>query len=320
MKIGFLFPGQGAQSVGMGKDLYDKYEEYRNVYKKVKELTGVDVEDITFNSSEEDLSQTKNTQICILTMSLAILELLKKENIQAIASCGLSLGEYSALINSNSISFEDGVKIVKTRGEIMQKLCPEGTWSMAAILGLDEEKVTKVCNEIKTWFVATAIFNCPGQIVISGEKNAIDEAIEKLKVEGAKRAIELKTSGPFHTKMLEKASIQLRNELEKVQINSFKTKVIKNIDGKEYSEDDDVKDILANHIINPVRFEDGLRRMIDMGIDTFIEIGPGKSLSGFVRKINKELKILNVNSVETLQNLINEITISNGGKIWIKLL
>ena len=136
-----------------------------------------------------------------------------------------------------------------------------------------------------------------------------------MKVEGAKRAIELKTSGPFHTKMLEKASIQLRNELEKVQINSFKTKVIKNIDGKEYSEDDDVKDILANHIINPVRFEDGLRRMIDMGIDTFIEIGPGKSLSGFVRKINKELKILNVNSVETLQNLINEITISNGGKI-----
>ncbi len=315
MKIGFLFPGQGAQSVGMGKDLYDKYEEYRNVYKKVKELTGVDVEDITFNSSEEDLSQTKNTQICILTMSLAILELLKKENIQAIASCGLSLGEYSALINSNSISFEDGVKIVKTRGEIMQKLCPEGTWSMAAILGLDEEKVTKVCNEIKTGFVAPANFNCPGQIVISGEKNAIDEAIEKLKVEGAKRAIELKTSGPFHTKMLEKASIQLRNELEKVQINSFKTKVIKNIDGKEYSEDDDVKDILANHIINPVRFEDGLRRMIDMGIDTFIEIGPGKSLSGFVRKINKELKILNVNSVETLQNLINEITISNGGKI-----
>ena len=330
MKIGFLFPGQGAQSVGMGKDLYDKYEEYRNVYKKVKELTGVDVEDITFNSSEEDLSQTKNTQICILTMSLAILELLKKENIQAIASCGLSLGEYSALINSNSISFEDGVKIVKTRGEIMQKLCPEGTWSMAAILGLDEEKVTKVCNEIKTGldeekvqeacnqaqgFAVPANFNTIGQIVISGEKNAIDEAIEKLKVEGAKRAIELKTSGPFHTKMLEKASIQLRNELEKVQINSFKTKVIKNIDGKEYSEEDDVKDILANHIINPVRFEDGLRRMIDMGIDTFIEVGPGKSLSGFVRKINKELKILNVNSVETLQNLINEITISNGGKI-----
>ncbi len=300
MKIGFLFPGQGAQSVGMGKDLYDEYEEYRNVYKRVKEFTGVDVEDITFNSSEEVLSQTKNTQICILTMSLAILELLKKENIEAIASCGLSLGEYSALINSGALSFEDGVKIVKTRGELMQNLCPEGTWSMAAILGLDEETVIKVCDEITTGFVAPANFNCPGQIVISGEKEAVDEAIEKAKSAGAKRALELKTSGPFHTKMLEKASIELKKELEKVQINSFETKVIKNIDGKEYLENDDVKDILSKHIINPVKFEQSLKTMIDMGVDTFVEIGPGKTLTGFVKKINRDLNVYNINNVESL--------------------
>lgn len=307
MKIGFLFPGQGAQSVRMGKDLYDEYEEYRNVYKKVKEITGVDVEDVTFNSSEDVLSQTKNTQICILTMSLAILELLKKENIEEIASCGLSLGEYSALINSGAISFEDGVKIVKTRGELMQNLCPEGTWSMAAILGLDEETVTKVCEEITSGFVAPANFNCPGQIVISGEKVGVDEAIEKLKAIGAKRALELKTSGPFHTKMLEKASIDLRKELEKVQINSFETKVIKNIDGKEYSENDDVKDILSKHIINPVKFEQSLRTMIDMGIDTFVEIGPGKTLSGFVKKINKELNVFNINDIESYKNTISKL-------------
>ncbi len=307
MKIGFLFPGQGAQSVGMGKDLYDKYEEYRNVYKKVKELTGVDVEGITFNSSEEILSQTKNTQICTLTMSLAILELLKKENINCLASCGLSLGEYSALINSKRISFEDGVKIVKTRGELMQNLCPEGIWSMAAILGLDEEDVTKVCNYISSGFVSPANFNCPGQIVISGEKVAVDEAIEKLKNLGAKRTLELKTSGPFHTKMLEKASIALRKELENIQINSFETKVIKNIDGKEYLESDDIKDILSKHIINPVRFEQSLRTMIDMGIDTFVEIGPGKTLSGFIKKINKDLNIFNINDIESYKNTISKI-------------
>lgn len=307
MKIGFLFPGQGAQSIGMGKDLYDEYEEYRNVYKKVEKITGVNVENITFNSSEEVLSQTKNTQICILTMSLAILELLKKENIEVIASSGLSLGEYSALINSGSISFEDGVKIVKTRGELMQNLCPKGNWSMLAVLGLDEETVTNVCNEITNGFVAPANFNCPGQIVISGEKQAVDEASQKLKEAGAKRIIELKTSGPFHTKMLEKASIELRKELENVKINSFETKVIKNLDGKEYSNNDNVKEILSKHIINPVKFEQSLRTMIDMGIDTFIEIGPGKTLSGFVKKIDRNLNVFNINNLESYKKTISEI-------------
>lgn len=307
MKIGFLFPGQGAQSIGMGKDLYDEYEEYRNVYKKVEKITGVNVENITFNSSEEVLSQTKNTQICILTMSLAILELLKKENIEVIASSGLSLGEYSALINSGSISFEDGVKIVKTRGELMQNLCPKGNWSMLAVLGLDEETVTNVCNEITNGFVAPANFNCPGQIVISGEKQAVDEASQKLKEAGAKRIIELKTSGPFHTKMLEKASIELRKELENIKINSFETKVIKNLDGKEYSNNDNVKEILSKHIINPVKFEQSLRTMIDMGIDTFIEIGPGKTLSGFVKKIDRNLNVFNINNLESYKKTISEI-------------
>lgn len=307
MKIGFLFPGQGAQSIGMGKDLYDEYEEYRNVYKKVEKITGVNVENITFNSSEEVLSQTKNTQICILTMSLAILELLKKENIEVIASSGLSLGEYSALINSGSISFEDGVEIVKTRGELMQNLCPKGNWSMLAVLGLDEETVTNVCNEITNGFVAPANFNCPGQIVISGEKQAVDEASQKLKEAGAKRIIELKTSGPFHTKMLEKASIELRKELENVKINSFETKVIKNLDGKEYSNNDNVKEILSKHIINPVKFEQSLRTMIDMGIDTFIEIGPGKTLSGFVKKIDRNLNVFNINNLESYKKTISEI-------------
>lgn len=307
MKIGFLFPGQGAQCVGMGKDLYDKYPEYRNIYEKVNKITGEKIEDLTFNSTEEELSQTKNTQIAILTMSLAILEILKKENIVAEASMGLSLGEYTALIYSGSLSFEDGIKIVQKRGELMQELCPKGDWSMAAILGLDEEKVNEICANITTGFVLPANYNCRGQIVISGEKSAVLEATQKAKQEGAKKAIELKTSGPFHTCKLKDASEALKKELEAIKIGNFETKVIKNINGKPYEEQDDVEEILANHIINPVRFADGLQTMIDMGIDTFVEIGPGKTLSGFVKRMSKDVQIFNINDVESLENFIGGI-------------
>lgn len=306
MRIGFLFPGQGAQCVGMGKDLYDKYEEYKKVYDEVEKITGVKVADLTFNSTEEELSQTKNTQICILTMSLAILKLLESKGIKATASTGLSLGEYSALVASKAISFEAGVKTVKTRGELMQNLCPKGDWSMAAILGLDEENVVRVCNETEG-FIVPANFNCPGQIVISGEKDAVDKAMEGMKNAGAKRALELKTSGPFHTVKLEDASNELRKELDKITINKFEHKVIKNIDGKEYKESDDVKDILARHITNPVRFEQGIQTMLNMRIDTFVEIGPGKTLTGFVKKANKEVKTYNINSVESLEIALNEL-------------
>ena len=304
MKIGFLFPGQGAQTVGMGKDLYERYPEYRNIYEKVNEITGRKIDDLTFNSSEEELSQTKNTQIAILTMSLAILEILKKENIQAEAAMGLSLGEYSALIHSGAISFEDGIKIVQKRGELMQNLCPVGDWSMAAIMGLDEVKTSEICASITTGFVTPANYNCPGQIVISGEKNAVLEAIEKCKEAGVKRAIELNTSGPFHTCKLKDASEALKKELTSIELHPFETKVIKNIDGKPYEEQDNVKEILANHIINPVRFADGLQTMLDMGIDTFVEIGPGKTLAGFVKRTSKDVKILNINDVESLENAI----------------
>lgn len=304
MKIGFLFPGQGAQSVGMGKDLYEKYPKYRSIYEKVSEITGQKIDELTFNSTEEELSQTKNTQIAILTMSLAILEILKKDNIIAEAAMGLSLGEYTALIYSGALSFEDGIKIVQKRGELMQNFCPEGDWSMAAILGLDEEKINEICANITTGFVSPANYNCTGQIVISGEKSAVLEAIEKAKQEGAKKAIELKTSGPFHTCKLTDASEALKKELAPIEIGNLETKVIKNIDGKPYEAQDDVKEILANHIINPVRFVNGLQTMIDMGIDTFIEIGPGKTLSGFVKRTSKDVKILNINDVESLENVI----------------
>lgn len=177
---------------------------------------------------------------------------------------------------------------------------------MAAILGLDEDIVIKVCEETEG-FVVPANFNCPGQIVISGEKEAVEVAMENMKNAGAKRALELKTSGPFHTEKLIDASNELRKELENIKINKFSHKVIKNIDGKEYTETDDVKDILAKHITNPVKFNQGIQEMLNNGIDTFIEIGPGKTLTGFVKKANKEVKTYNINSVESLENALTEL-------------
>lgn len=309
MRIGLLFPGQGSQSLGMGKDIYNDYKTYRNVVKKVNEYTGLNLEEITFNSSEEILNQTKNTQIAILTMSLGILEILKENKVNAEASLGLSLGEYGALIFGQILSLEDGVKIVKKRGEIMQDLCPEGDWAMAAVLGLDEKTVNEVCEGATQGFISAANYNCPGQIVISGERIALEEITENLKAKGAKRVIELNTAGPFHTKMLKDASIKLREELENILINNSKKAVIKNIDGKAYKDSDDVKDILSKHITNPVRFEDGIKEMLDMGIDTFVEIGPGKILSGFVKKINKDVKVLNINNSESLKLTLEELSI-----------
>lgn len=309
MKIGFLFPGQGSQSVGMGKDIYEQYEVAKNIYDKVHKLTGIDIAKISFEGPEEVLNETKYTQLAILTESLAILEILKQNNILPDISAGLSLGEYTALINSKALSFEEGVKLVQKRGEYMQNLLPDGDWQMAAIMGLTDEQVEEVCEKVTSGFVVPANFNCIGQIAISGEKEAILEAETIAKEMGAKKVRVLKTAGPFHTEMLKDSSDALRNELQNVTINEFETKVVKNLDGDFYKESDNIKDILAKHIINPVRFSKSLQTMIDNGIDTFVEIGSGRTLSGFVKRTptDKEVNIFNINSVESLQDTINSL-------------
>lgn len=307
MKIGFLFPGQGSQVTGMGKDIYDKYEAAKDVYDQVKKVTGIDVADITFNQPAEILNQTKYTQISILTMSLAILKVLEQHGIKADASAGLSLGEYSALVYGNILSFEDGVSIVKNRGTYMQEMLPKGEWSMAAIMGLDEKAVEEACAKVTKGFVRPVNFNTVGQIVASGDKNGIEE-LQKIALEsGAKKVRLLNTAGPFHTEKLEKASEALRNDLEKIKFKKASSKVFKNIDGTEYTESNDMPDILAKHIISPVKFTKVLKSMYDDGIDTFVEIGPGKTLSGFVKRMNfdKDVLILNINNVESLESTID---------------
>ncbi len=219
------------------------------------------------------------------------------------------MGEYTALINGNVFSFEEGVKLVQKRGEYMQNLLPKGEWQMAAILGMDEKQVAEVCSKVTSGFVVPANYNCIGQIAISGEKDAVLEAVQIAKNMGAKKAIALKTAGPFHTEKLVESSNALRKELDNIKINKLETKVIKNIDGELYEETDDIKNILAKHIVNPVRFSRTLENMILSGIDTFIEIGPGKTLSGFLKRmeISEKTKILNINNVSSLKETLEII-------------
>ena len=306
MKRAFLFPGQGAQVVGMGKDIYEKYEEARKIYDKANEITKMDVKKICFEGPEEELNKTENTQIAILTTSLAILEVLKSKNIEADVAVGLSLGEYGALIYSGIISLEDGLKLIQKRGYYMGNLLPDEEFAMAAVIGLDSSKIEDVCQNIakEGKFIVPANYNCKVQTVISGEKEAIEEATEKLKEAGAKRVIPLKTSGPFHTSKLEKAKEAYEKELENISFNEEKAKVIKNIDGTYYTKNDNIKEILSKHIISPVRFDKAIELMKEEKIEEYVEIGPGRALTGFIKKDNKEAKVYNINNLESLENYL----------------
>ena len=314
MKRAFLFPGQGSQIVGMGKDIYEKYEEARKIYEKASEISNIDIKKICFEGPEEELNKTENTQIAILTTSLAILEVLKSKNINADIVVGLSLGEYGALIYSGIISFEDGIKLIKKRGYYMGNLLPKEEYAMAAVIGLEINKIEEICKKLNEQgkFVVPANYNCSVQTAISGETNAIDEAIELLKQAGAKRAIKLKTSGPFHTVKLQEAKNAYEKELEKYESNfrienCENIKVIKNLDGNYYTKNDNIKEILAKHIISPVRFDKAIKLMENEEIEEYVEIGPGKVLTGFIKKDNKEAKVYNINNLETLENYINSI-------------
>ena len=325
MKIAFLFPGQGAQKVGMGKDLYENYEEVRKLYQKVSEISQIDMAKLCFEGKRQiyqgkyktgeiqeeltDLHQTENTQLAIATMSLSIIELCKKENIEADMAVGLSLGEYPALIYGGYLSLEDGIILLKKRGYYMGHYVPEEAYSMVAVMGMESKQIEEICEKLQKegLFVSPANYNYSGQTVISGNREAVRKAQEEFIKLGVKRQIELNTSGPFHTKKLEEASKLYREELKKVTFLKGNKPVIKNIDGTFYQENDDMIDILSKHIISPVRFDKAIHKMLEEGIDTINQIGPGKALTGFVKKENKEANTYQIYDVESLKSTIENL-------------
>lgn len=306
-KIGFLFSGQGAQTIGMGEDLFKNREECKNVFESGENLLNMDILNKMFNGDEETLKKTSIAQPAIVLTSLAAAEALKNEGIECDYSCGLSLGEYTALIHSRVISFEDGIKLVKERGRIMEEAGIKVKGKMAAVLKLKEDKVEELVNKCKEFgVIEVANYNCPGQIVIGGESAPIDKSIEIAKELGG-MAIPLKVSGAFHTSLLKEASEEFYNYIEKVKFNEIDEKIYSNLKGNLYVKEDNIKNILKNHMVKPVYFEEIIRNMISKGVDTFIEIGPGKTLTGFVKKIDRKVKILNVYDIESLNNCIKSI-------------
>ena len=301
-KIAFLFAGQGAQTIGMGQDLAENFPCANAIFDEASEALGMDMKQLIWHGDAETLMITENTQPAILTMSVAALRILEEKGIRADVCAGLSLGEYSAHVASGSLHFLDAVSLVKKRGKYMQEEVPVGKGAMAAIIGLSNEAVDEVCQKAGAFGICEgANYNCPGQVAISGEKAAIEKACEIAKEMGAKRAVPLAVSGPFHSSMLKGAGEKLAKELSKVPVFDMNIPVITNVTADYVENTDAIKDILAKQVSCSVRWEDGIRRMIADGVDTFIEIGPGKALSGFMKRIDKTKTICNVADMASLE-------------------
>ena len=307
-KIAFVFPGQGAQYTGMAKDFYDTMPECKEIFDKATNLLGFDMAELCFETNER-LDKTEYTQAAILTATIAILKAVEKTGIKADITAGLSLGEYCALVANSALSFEDAVQLVRKRGIFMEHEVPNGQGAMSAILGLQSDVIENICNDVQSEqgnSVQPANYNCPGQIVISGEKNAVLAAGEKLKEAGAKRVVELKVSGPFHSAMLKGAGDKLSEELKNVTISEmtvpYVTNVTAEIMGTETTEEK-IKELLKVQVYSAVKWQQSVENMINDGVDTFVEIGPGRTLSGFIRKIDRTKKVLNIEKVEDLEKL-----------------
>lgn len=306
-KIAFLFAGQGSQKIGMAKDLYENIEICKEVIDKGEDLLKMPIKEMMFNGSEDEIQATENAQPAIILESIAIMRALQEENIQATYTAGLSLGEYASLVYGNVLSEKDALEVVKERGRIMGSSLPKGLGKMAAILKLDDEKVKELINKCSVKGIIEGVnYNCPGQIAIAGENEAIDMAILEAKEMGGK-AVELKVSGPFHSSLLKNASEDFYEVLKDIEVKSPLLKVYSNYKGALYEDKDDIKMILKKHIMSPVYFEKILRDMMDRGVDTFIEIGPGKALSGFVKRINRKVRTFNIDSAETFRKTVDSL-------------
>ena len=300
MRAAFIFPGQGAQKIGMGKDFYETFEVSKAVYDQASSWLGMDVCELCFEENDR-LDITRYTQVGLLTTELAILKAVEEKGIRPAVTAGLSLGEYAAITAAGKISLEDALRVIGKRGLYMQEAVPVGG-AMSAVIGLDMEVIRKVCEETEG-IVEVANDNCPGQTVISGEAEAVEAAGEALKTAGARMVTPLKVSGPFHSSMLKGAGERLKPELEKVQWMNSDIPYVSNTTTELVEDKDKILPLLVRQVSESVRWQEDVKVMIDMGVDTFIEIGPGKTLAGFMKRIDCKIKCINIETVKDMEKL-----------------
>lgn len=303
-KIAFIFPGQGSQYVGMGKDFYENFACAKEMIDLAEKVSGMDMKALLFEENE-NINITKYTQIAMLADELAILRAVEEKGYKSAVNAGLSLGEYAALVASGVMTAEDAFRVVVKRGEYMQKAVPAGG-AMTAVMGLENAIIEKICAETDG-IVSVANYNCPGQTVITGEENAVNAAAAKMKEAGAKRCTPLKVSGPFHSAMLIPAGEKLAKELENVEIHKIQTPYITNVTADYVTDENQVKDLLKTQISSSVRWQQSMERMIADGVEVFIEIGPKKSLCGFMKKIDKTIPAYHVDKVSDLEQLCEQL-------------
>ena len=305
-KLAFVFPGQGAQKVGMGKEFFDNYDVAKKMFKEADEALGYSIMKMCFEGPEEDLKLTANTQPAILTISCIANEILKENGVQPEITGGHSLGEYSALVAAGVLKFQDAVALVHKRGAYMQEAVPVGEGGMAAIIGVDREKIVEICQSVSAESPVQAVnFNCPGQIVIAGATRGVELAVEELKAAGAKKAVILPVSAPFHSTLMKPAAEKLAVELDKITLSDARIPVVANVNAQVLTKAEDIKASLVAQAASPVLWEDCVAKMKEFGADVLLEAGPGKTLCGFNRRIDKSIKSLNVEDVESLEKSLD---------------
>ena len=309
MKLAMVFPGQGSQTVGMGKDLYDRYDVVKTLFKEADEATGISITQMCFEGPEDELRKTENTQPAILTVSVACQRVLAEHGILPEIVAGHSLGEYSALVAAGVISFADAVSTVKTRGRLMQEAVPLGQGAMAAVLGMDRMKIVEICNEASEDMtpVQAVNFNCPGQVVIAGATVAVEKASRMLKEAGAKRVVDLPVSAPFHSILMQPAALRLQTVLDSIDFQEAKIPVVVNVDGTVVTKGSRLRELLVKQAASPVLWEDCVKTMSAEGADFFLEAGPGKVLTGFAKKILSDVKTANVEDFASLEKALDDL-------------
>jgi [acyl-carrier-protein] S-malonyltransferase len=302
--IAFLFPGQGSQYLGMGKEFFENFGVAKKTFEEADDTLHLSISTLCFNGPEEVLKLTENTQPAVLTTSIAALKVLQAEKgLTPQFTAGHSLGEYSALVASGALTFSEAVKIVRLRGRFMQEAVPVGEGAMAAVLGMERDQVEKLCEEISAGEVLTpANFNCPGQIVIAGHSKAVERAIERIKKNG-KKAVPLPVSAPFHSPLMKPAGERLEKALEEISVSDLKIPVVTNVEAEVNASKERIRGLLVAQVSSPVRWEESMRRMIQEGVEKILEIGPGKVLSGLMKRIDSRIEIGNLEDLQTLKKI-----------------